>query len=72
MKVENAGYPRWGSGCTRYWPPFVSLCRSLWVALTRLSGFRLQTLSYYQPLPTIEGPVGDTDFVSLVGGAGVM
>jgi hypothetical protein len=52
MKLKDVGSPRWGIGCSNCWPPFVSLRPSLWLlwaALTRLSGFCLQTLSFARP-----------------------
>jgi hypothetical protein len=45
MKLEDAGFPRWGTRYASYWPPFVSLRSSLWslwAALTHLAGFAFQ------------------------------
>jgi hypothetical protein len=66
MKHEDVGSPRWGSGCASCWPPFLSLCPSvwlLWVALTRLAGFTFEPYALVDPM-AIMGHVLDTIVIS--------
>jgi hypothetical protein len=60
MKLEDAGFPRWGTRYASYWPPFVSLRSSLWslwAALTHLASFAFQPGAVNSP-PAIRGPLG--------------
>jgi hypothetical protein len=45
-------------------------CVASLVALTHLASFAFKPWAISRPSPAIEGPVGDTTFVSLVGAAG--